>query len=382
MADLMRKAPMVSDLKKRAKRRMPKFAFDYLVGGTVDDTNLDLNLAELAKVHLEPRYLDEAPNPDLSTTLLGKKYDMPIGVAPIGLGNMQWPMAAEYLAAAANKANIPFILSTMAAANLEEIAEIAQENFWFQLYPPVEEQVRKDFINRIKASGCKTLVVTIDIPTHSYRPRDVKNGLAMPPKLNLKNVYETLVRPQWLAKTLIAGLPEFKTLKPYIPATSNMKELGHVINSQFTGATAYDPIKGMRDMWDGTFIVKGVNGVYDAKKCLELGADAIVVSNHGGRVLDAAKASINVLPEIRKAIGDKMAIIADSGVRSGDDIARFIASGADFVLAGRPFMYGVGAFGKPGADHIMEIFHKQLDLNMRILKCNKIADLPSFLIKD
>ena len=373
--------PSIDDLRARARQRIPRFAFEYLDGGCNEDVNLHKNTAELREVELKPYYLSNHAASSLRTELFGKTYDAPFGVAPVGLQGLMWPGAPEILAKAARQHNIPFILSTVTTASLETIGKITDGRFWFQLYHPAENSLRDDLLDRAEAAGCEVLCVLCDVPSFGYRPRDIRNGLAMPPKMTLPNVLQILGKPAWALRTLIYGQPEFANLKKYMPKGMNMSALGQYMNRTFSGRVNEAKIAPIRDRWKGKLVLKGVAGEEDTDMALRLGFDGIIVSNHGGRQLDAGQSSIKSLPPIVDRYAGKIRIMLDSGIRSGVDVARVLASGAEFAFLGRSFMYGVAAMGEAGGDHVASILKKQLQQVMEQVCCERVQDLPKHLVR-
>ncbi len=375
------KYPSVDDLREQAKRKIPKFAFEYLEGGCNEDVNLDKNTSEIREVELKPYYLTKHNSSKIKTNLFGYEYDAPFGIAPVGLQGLMWPNSPEILAKAAFEHNIPFILSTVTTSSIERIAEITEGNAWFQLYHPTEDAVRDDIIKRADASGYPVLVLLCDVPTFGYRPRDIRNGLAMPPSMSIKNIMQILGKPEWALKTLIHGQPNFASLKPYMPANLDLKQLGKFMDQTFSGRLNEEKIKPIRDMWKGKIVLKGVATEEDTETAIKLGLDGIIVSNHGGRQLDAGQSTIKPLVPIAKKYGDKIKVMMDSGLRSGPDVARALASGADFTFLGRSFMYGVAALGNKGGDHTISILKTQLQQVMEQVCCEQVKDFPNHLIK-
>lgn len=375
------KYPSVDDLRLRAKNRIPRFAFEYLDGGCNEDVNLARNTSQIRDIELMPQYLTAHPSTSMETTLFGQTYAAPFGVAPVGLQGLMWPDSPKILARAAKAHQLPFILSTVSTASIETIAEIMDGNFWFQLYHPTEEKVRDDIINRANAAGCPVLVILCDVPTFGYRPRDIRNGLGMPPKMTLANIMQIIGSPRWTMETLKVGQPKFETLTPYTPKGLSLKQLGLFMDKTFSGRLNEEKIKPIRDMWPGKLVLKGVASETDAEMAHRLGLDGIIISNHGGRQLDAGPSSIACVPNLAQKFGDKMTVMMDSGLRSGPDIARTIASGADFTFLGRAFMYGVAALGQEGGMHTMSILRRQLQQVMEQIGCQRIADLPNHLIE-
>ena len=374
------KYPSVTDLRNRAQKKMPKFAFEYLDGGCNEDINLHKNRTDLQKIELMPQYLSKFDKSNLETELFGHTYDAPFGIAPVGLQGLMWPNSPEILAKAAVEHNIPFILSTVTTSSIERIAEITEGKSWFQLYHPAEEKVKKDLLDRSAAAGTDVLVILADVPTFGYRPRDVRNGLAMPPSMSIKNIIEVFKKPDWAIQTLKYGQPSFKTMEKYMPKGLNLKKLGEFMDVTFSGRLNTDRIASIRDQWKGKLVIKGVVSEQDTKKAIELGVDGLIVSNHGGRQLDAGQSTIVPMTQLAKNYKDQIKIMVDSGLRGGPDIARAMASGAEFTFMGRSFMYGVGALGKQGGDHTISLMKRELQQVMEQVCCEKVGDLPNHLI--
>ena len=376
------KYPSITDLRNRAKSKIPRFAFEYLDGGCNDDVNLHKNTAEIRDVELLPSYLTKHTGSHMQTELFGHTYDAPFGIAPVGLQGLMWPNSPEILAKAAFEHNIPFVLSTVSTSSIERISEITEGQAWFQLYHPTENRLRDDILLRADAAGCPVLVILCDVPTFGYRPRDIRNGLAMPPKMSVKNILQVFGRPEWAMKTLIHGQPGFETLKPYMPKNLDLKQLGQFMDRTFSGRLNEEKIKPIRDMWKGKLVLKGVSNPSDAEKAISLGLDGIIVSNHGGRQLDAGESTIKPLTRIAEQYGDQITVMMDSGLRSGPDIARTLASGAAFTFLGRSFMYGVAALGSDGGNHTISLLKTELQQVMEQICCEEIKDFPNHLIKD
>lgn len=373
--------PSIDDLREKAKSKIPKFAFEYLDGGCNEDVNLHRNTAEIREVELLPHYLSVHKGSDMRTELFGHTYDAPFGIAPVGLQGLMWPNAPEILAQAAFEHNIPFILSTVSTSSIERIGEITNGQAWFQLYHPAENSLRDKIIERVAAAQYPVLVILSDVPTFGYRPRDIRNGLAMPPKMSLSNMLQIMGKPEWAIKTLINGQPGFEILKPYMPKGLNLRKLGEFMNQTFSGRLNEEKIKPIRDMWKGKLIIKGIASEADTERAIGLGVDGIIVSNHGGRQLDAGQSTIKPLTSIAAKYGDKIKVMMDSGLRSGPDIARALASGAQFTFLGRSFMYGVSALGKGGGNHTISILKVQLQQVMEQICCEKVSDFPNHLVK-
>ncbi len=373
--------PSVDDLRNKARKKIPRFAFEYLDGGCNEDVNLHKNTSDLHQVELKPVYLKAHTGSDMKTELFGHWYDAPFGIAPVGLQGMIWPGAPEILAKAAVDHNIPFILSTVTTASIEKVAVITAGKAWFQLYHPTEDSMRDDILKRAEAAGISVLVILCDVPSFGYRPRDIRNGLAIPPKMTISNMLQIMGRPEWALKTLWKGQPEFATMKPYMPKGLNMKQLGAYMNRTFSGRLNEEKINAIRDKWKGKLVLKGVSSAEDTELAIKLGLDGIIVSNHGGRQLDAGESSIHSLVSITKKYNGQIKIMRDSGIRSGPDIARALAAGADFAFMGRTFMYGVAALGSNGGQHTISILKTQLQQVMEQISCKQTTDFPDHFIK-
>jgi L-lactate dehydrogenase (cytochrome) len=376
------KFPDTVSLKKRARQRIPSFAFDYLEGGCHDEIGLARNLNDIQAVQLRSQLLKPFDKSDMSVELFGHRYDAPFGIAPIGLQGLMWPKAPEILAKAAAELNIPYVLSTVSSTSLETIAEISEGKAWYQLYNPTDSVIREDLLRRVKEAGYKVLVVTVDVPTFGYRPRDMKNGLAMPPKMTLTNILQMLGCPRWLYETALAGKPEMQTLKPYMPKGMPTDQLAAFMNKTVMGRVDIDGLKPIRDFWQGPLIIKGLINQDDVAAAISLGADAVVMSNHGARQLDVGESPVAPLQKAVAKYAKDIKIFMDSGLRSGTNIASALACGADFTFLGRPFVYGVGALGDKGGVHTINCLKMQLEQVMNQLGCATVSDLPQFLVKD
>jgi len=372
--------PSVEALRERARRRMPGFAFDYLDNGCFSNVNLERNTADIREIQLKPYYLRDYPGASQETELFGQTWSSPFGIAPIGLQGLMWPKACEFLAEAAQAHNVPFILSTVGTASIETISEITEGKFWFQLYHPAEDDLRDKLLERAEAAGCEVLVILADTPTFAYRPKEIRNGLSIPPQMNARNVFQMMTHPTWSFSQLAAGAPEFKTMKPYIPEGLSMKHLGLFMNKTFSGRLSEERIKPLRDKWKGKLVVKGIVNSEDAERALRLGVDGMIVSNHGGRQLDPGQSTIRPLAELVKEFKGKTTLMMDSGIRTGPDIAATLATGADFTFLGRTPMYGVCALGEFGGHHTLTMLKRQLQQVMEQVACERVEDFPNHLI--
>ena len=381
MPQLDRKFPSIASMERATKRRIPKFAFDYLQGGIGAEACLTGNRRALDNVQLAPRYLPTEPiQPVLEMNLFDREFPMPFAASPIGLSGLMWPRAAEHIARAATRQGLPLGLSSFATSSIEEIGAIAGDLLWFQLYCTEKSEIENDLIDRAESAGCEVLVVTVDIPTVTRREKDIANGLSVPPKFDLATLSQVALRPTWAFATLRAGIPRFKTLLPYIPGGSTLDASAIFLRDMVEGHVTVQKLERIRDRWRGRLIVKGILTTEEALLCQDLGADAIVISNHGGRQLDAAPPIPHVLPEIRAAVGPDFPLIADGGVRSGLDIARLIACGANFVLVGRAFVYAVAAAGETGVDHAIFLLREELKQTLSQIGCQELGDLATHRI--
>ncbi len=373
-----RRFPSIHAMQARAARRVPRFAFGYVEGGIDREVCLAANVDALRRVVLEPRAIvDEAFEPDLSVTLFGHTWPLPFAPAPLGLTGLIWPNAPALIARAAIGHGLPACLSTFATMSVEEIGAIAGSNLWFQLYCTVDPAIENDIVDRAEAAGASVLVVTVDVPTRTRRERDIASGLSVPPRFDRTTLMDIMARPTWALAMLRAGIPRFRTLEPYMPKGLALAQMGEHLASMSDGRVTAGKLERLRERWKGPMMVKGLLDPDDAVRMRDMGVDAVAVSNHGGRQFDAAPAPVDVLPAIRRAVGADYPLVADGGVRSGIDVARMIACGADFVLMGRAFAYAVAAGGETGLDHAIRIIHADLRQVMMQAGTPRLDDLPA-----
>ncbi|MDH3753935.1 MAG: alpha-hydroxy-acid oxidizing protein [Acidimicrobiia bacterium] len=376
--NLMDDLPAISDLETRAEKRIPGFAWEYLASGTGAEQALVRNAEALADVRFVPQLLKGPLVPRVETDLFGITYSAPIGIAPVGLTGLLWPGADAALATTAASQRIPFVLSTVGTERPEVVGPLADGMGWFQLYPPRDELVRHDLLDRAASSGFTTLVVTADVPAPSRRERQRKARVRVPPVIGPRLLVQTVTRPSWVLAVLRHGLPRFRTLEKYVDSTTLANTAGFV-GANLGGTLSFDYLAEVRAQWDGPLVVKGILDPDDAQRCIDTGADAIQVSNHGGRQLDASIAAIDALPAILERVGGAVPILFDSGIRSGLDVARAIALGASFVFCGRAFMFGLGALGHAGAEHALEILRDGLVNTMAQTGCEDLDQLAERL---
>lgn len=378
--DLDLKYPAVSDLRLKAKKRIPHFAFEYLDSGTGAELQVKRNRDALDAVWFLPHTLPGKVSPDFTTAFLGKTYARPFGIAPLGMSGLLWPGAEQILSSYAAETRIPYTISTVATRLPEEIGPMAGDMGWFQLYCPRDPEIRKDVLKRAWNSGFKTLVFTIDVPDDSRRERQRRANLSLPPKITPGMVWEMMTHPEWSIRTLINGRPRLRLPESYVntqESRSSLAHAGHIIR----GAPTWDMLRALRDEWQGDLIVKGVADPEGAVKIREEGADALWVSNHGGRQFEPAPAAITQLPQVREALGPHVPLIFDSGVASGMDVLRALAMGANFVMLGRAWHYALAALGAKGPAHLTHILTDDMRLNMAQIGAHDLADVPGRLIR-
>lgn len=378
MSNLVDKYPRVSDMIDIAKRRMPHFAAEYLFAGTGYDEALENNRKVFNQIFLVPKYLKGTVTPVLKTKLFGYEYDAPFGMAPVGMTSLMWPGAEIALSKMSVKNNVPFALSTVACASVEEVGKHLNGQGWFQLYPPEDRAIRNDLLKRAKNAGFKTLVVTADIPASSRRERLRMAGVSVPPKNNLRTFFQAAICPSWSLGTLINGIPAFGTMDEYSNGDwhGNAKSKAGFAGSQMQRYLDWDYLKEVRDIWKGPIVLKGLMHEDDAIKTTKI-VDAIYLSNHGGRQIDIAPSPLQMLPDIRKKIGPNFPIIIDSGFYSGQDISKGLMLGADFVMTGRPFIIGLAALGSKGANHVHDILKDELSNIMEQICAKDIKELKN-----
>lgn len=370
------------DLRLLAKRRVPKICFDFIEGGADDEVGLDRNQQAFRDIALVPRYLVDVDKRDLTKELFGRTYDLPYGISPTGLAGMFRTGGDLMLAQAARDANIPFVMSGSSNASIEDLGKLAPEHGWYQLYAARDKSVSEDMIRRADAAGLGALVLTVDVPVHSNRERNTRNGFSRPLRLSLETKLDALSYPGWLMDYLREGLPMFPNWLPYAGEGADANKVADFMASMTTPPLSWDDVARFREIWPRKFILKGIMHPDDAIKAAELGCDGIVVSNHGARQLDRAPASIEVLPGIVEAVGGRMAVMFDSGIQRGADIATALCLGADYVFLGRATLYGVTAGGTAGATKAIEILRRELDLVMGQMGVADLASLgPDFIYR-
>lgn len=372
--DLHSRYPAIDDLRRKARKRIPAFVWEYLDSATGMEQTKARNRARLDEIGFLPSILHGEVKPDLSTKFLGHTRPLPFGIAPVGMSGLMWPDAETILARAARHAQIPYTLSTVASQSPEDLAPSIGEDAWFQMYPPRDEDIRRDMLARARSAGFSTLVLTVDVPVASRRERQTRSGLTQPPRLTPRLLSQVARCPVWAAGMAVRGMPRMRGLAKYTPKTttalSSTQHAGYLLRT----SPDWDYVSWLRDHWTGPFIVKGVLRAEDAQPLKDRGIDAIWVSNHAGRQFDAAPATIDSLRSLRAAT--TLPLIFDSGVEGGLDILRAFACGANFVMLGRAFHYAVAALGPNGVPHLIDILEKDLQANMGQLGAKSLSELP------
>ncbi len=379
MNDLIKpstKIHTIDDAIRLSKKRLPKLVFDFIDGASGDDKLAEINSTALDQIRLEPKVFRNVENRNLSKKIFDFHFDYPFGFAPMGMTNLSWPEADKMIAKESAYNNIPTCVSMASSTTLEDMFTFSEGHSWMQIYIFQSEEFIMELLKRAKNIGYKVLILTVDVPILSRRARDDRNGFGYPFKIGPKQFLDFALHPQWSLTTLFKGAPQ--------PMNYVTSKSGDQIfrRKESRGATDWNTLKRIRDAWKGKLIIKGVMNSEDALKIKEAGADAIQVSNHGGRQLDSATASINALPLIRKALGDDFPILFDSGIRSGSDILRALALGADFVMFGRPLMYAIGADGARGLRRIINLIKEELSTNLGLVGLTDINEVDKKIIAE
>ena len=356
----------IADMKARAKRRVPKMFFDYADSGAYTEGTYRANEDDFQKVKLRQRVLVDMTNRSLATEMIGEKVSMPVALAPTGMTGMQHADGEMLAAQAAEEFGIPFTLSTMSICSIEDIASVTTKPFWFQLYVMQDREFVENLIDRAKAAGCSALVLTLDLQILGQRHKDIRNGLSAPPKFTPKHIWQMATRPLWCAQMLGTKRRTFGNIVGHAKNVTDLSSLSTWTSEQFDPQLSWKDVAWIKERWGGKLILKGILDEEDARMAVSTGADAIIVSNHGGRQLDGAPSTISMLPRIVDAVGGHMEVHLDGGIRSGQDVLKALCYGAKGTHIGRPFLYGLGAGGKRGVTRALEIIRKELDTTMAL----------------
>lgn len=371
----------VEDLRLLAKKRVPKAFYDYADSGSYTESTYRANTDDLAAIKLRQRVAINVEQRSTATTMLGDKVSMPVAIAPTGLTGMQWANGEMLGAIAAEKFGIPFTLSTMSICSIEDVASVTIKPFWFQLYVMRDRGFIRELIQRSKAAKCSALVLTLDLQILGQRHKDIKNGMSVPPKLTLANILDLATKPAWVLRAL-SGRKTFGNLAGHVNNSKNIITLSEWTASQFDPSLSWDDVAWVKQEWGGPLILKGILDADDARLAVSAGADALVVSNHGGRQLDGAMSSIQALPAIVDAVGSEIEVMFDGGIRTGQDVLKALALGAKGCMVGRAFLYALGAMGEAGVTKMLEILQKELDVSMALTGAKDIQSLgPHNLVR-
>ena len=371
----------IEDLRKQAERRVPRMFYDYADSGAWTEQTYRKNESDFDRITLRQRVAVDMSNRTTAVKMIGQDAVMPAAIAPTGLTGMQHADGEILGAQAAAEFGIPFTLSTMSICSIEDIAQHSPAPFWFQLYVMRDHDYSKRLVERAKAAGCSALMLTLDLQILGQRHKDLKNGLSAPPKLTVKNILNMATKPRWCLGMLGTKRHQFGNIHGHVTGVSDMSSLSSWVSEQFDLQLDWDDVKRIKDWWGGKLIIKGILDTEDAKMAVSSGADALIVSNHGGRQLDGADSSIAVLPEIVEAVGNDIEVWMDGGIRSGQDILKAYALGAKGTLIGRSFLYGLGANGKAGVTKALEILHKELDMTMALCGHRDIQNVNRNIIR-
>jgi L-lactate dehydrogenase (cytochrome) len=370
----------IEDLRVLAKRRVPKMFYDYADAGSWTESTYRANEADFQKILLRQRVLVDMSNRTLATTMVGEPVSMPVALAPVGMTGMQHPNGEILAARAAAAAGIPFTLSTMSICSIEDVAENSDKPFWFQLYVMRDRDFIDRLIDRAKAAECSALVLTLDLQILAQRHKDLKNGLSAPPKLTLTNIADIAGKPHWWMGMLGAKRRMFGNIVGHAKGVKDLSALASWTAEQFDPTLNWDDVKRIKDRWGGKLILKGILDPEDAELAARSGADALIVSNHGGRQLDGASSSISALPEVVRTVSNRIEVLMDGGIRSGQDVIKALALGAKGVMIGRPYIYGLGAMGEAGVTMSLDIIRKELDMTMALCGLRDIKQVDANIL--
>jgi len=370
----------IEDLRKKAEKRVPRMFYDYADSGSWSESTYRANEDDLQAIKFRQRVAIDVSTRDTKMPMLGETTTMPVALAPTGLTGMQYADGEILAAKAAADLGVPFTLSTMSICSIEDVAAHSSTPFWFQLYVMRDRDFIWRLVDRAREAKCSALMITLDLQIMGQRHKDVRNGLSAPPKPTLRNLMNLVQKPAWCLGMLGTKRRQFGNIVGHVKGVKDMSSLADWTVSQFDASLSWDDVKEIRKQWGGKVIIKGILDAEDARAAVNVGADAIVVSNHGGRQLDGALSAIKALPAIVDAVGDKAEVWMDGGIRSGQDVLRAIAMGAQGTLIGRAFLYGLGAGGQAGVTKALEIIHKELDLTMGLCGQPELRKVDSSIL--
>lgn len=376
----MRNITNIEDLRQVARRKIPRAIFDYVDGGSYEEHTLRGNRADLQSIRLRQRVMVDVSKRTLSTTILGQPAALPLAIAPTGLTGLVRGDGEILAARAALAAGIPFCLSTMSICSIEDVRAAVDRPFWFQLYVMRDRGFSQSLIERAREANCSALVLTVDLQIQGQRHRDIKNGLSVPPRLTPGNAFDMAMKPGWVQRVLCGKRKTFGNLAGHVPGSNNLSTVSQWIAGQFDPSLSWRDVEWVRKLWPGKLILKGILDPVDAELAVKTGADAIIVSNHGGRQLDGAPSSIDALPAVTERVAGRCEILFDGGIRSGQDILKALASGAHACLTGRAFLYGLGAFGEAGVTCALDILRNELDVSMALSGSTDVRNVSRDII--
>jgi len=380
----MRFMPVVTcieDLRQLARRRISRAIFDYVDGGAYAEATLRANRSDLEALTLRQRVAIDVDRRSTRSTMLGQDVSMPLALAPVGLTGLNWANGEMLAARAAERFGVPYTLSTMSICSIEDVASAVTRPFWFQLYVMRDRGFSASLVDRAKAAGCSALVLTLDLQIQGQRHKDIKNGLAVPPRLTFGTAFDLLRRPGWVLNVMTSKRRSFGNLEGRIANADSLTTLSQWIAGQFDPTLSWKDVEWIKSIWGGKLILKGILDAEDAKIAAASGADAIVVSNHGGRQLDGTTSSIRALPEIADAVGDRTEVLFDGGIRSGQDLLKALALGAKGAMIGRAYAYGLGALGERGVTRALEIIRNELDVTMALCGVRDVKDVSPAILR-
>ena len=371
----------IEDLRRMAKRRVAKAVFDYVDRGSYGEYTLRANRDDLESLVLRQRVAIDVDRRSTRSTMLGQEVSMPVALSPVGLTGLNWANGEMLAARAAERFGVPYTLSTMSICSIEDVAGALTRPFWFQLYVMRDRGFSASLIERAKAAGCSALVLTLDLQVQGQRHQDLKNGLAVPPRLTLATALDMLIRPAWVLNVMTSRRKSFGNLEGRIPDADSLTTLSHWIAGQFDPTLSWKDVEWVKKLWGGKIILKGILDAEDAKIAAATGVEALVVSNHGGRQLDSTSSSIRALPEIVDAVGDKIELLFDGGIRSGQDVLKALALGAKGTMIGRAYAYGLGAMGEAGVTRALEIIRNELDVSMALCGIGDVKKVSPAILR-
>ena len=375
------KITSIADLQRLAKKRVPKMFYDYADSGSWTEQTYNENQTDFEKIKLRQRVAVNVENRNTSFKMLGVPVALPTALAPCGMTGMQRADGEILAAKAAEKFNVPFTMSTLSICSIEDVADKVSAPFWFQLYVLKDKGYSKKLIDRAKKAGCSALMLTLDLQLMGQRHKDIKNGLSAPPRINSVSTFIDLaLKPSWCLEMLNTNRRSFRNVVGHVDGVSDLSSLSAWVGEAFDLKFTWEDIAEIKDLWGGKLILKGILDPEDAERAIKFGADALIVSNHGGRQLDGAPSSISMLSEIVKVAGDSTSVWIDGGIRSGQDILKAVALGAKGTLIGRPYLYGLGALGEAGVTKCLEIIQKELEISMALCGYTKIRDVTNAII--